>query len=191
MKTLWLAGLAIMVLSAAPAIAKDDVRIESYDPPVEVLGLLSNQARFHDDILYRVDLAAEDTVSGFVVPAGTMVHLNPDSTVRFCFLSENTYMDSILCRGQGHGWMTTFHPNGHLKTIWLGEDTVIQGVPVRRATFWRAVLQKAATRFHANGQLAQGWLAESTTIQGHHYNRGEAVLFDPEGRIDLDAKPAN
>ena len=164
---------------------RQKVRVDELDPPREVQGLMSHRAWYTEDgTLYRLDLAEADTLLGWVIPSGSMVHFLEDGvTPKFVFLSSDTQLDSILVHGSGHNWMTTFHPNGKLKTVWLAEEADVAGIPLRKATFWRAVRQRAETRFHDNGQLALGWLRQDVTIQGKKLKKGDMVRFDREGKL--------
>lgn len=179
--------LLLLLLLVLPAHAreKEEIRHEVFDTPREVEGLMASGAWYRESgSLYRVDLAEADTLLGWVIPEKSMVHYLEDGrTPKYVFLSANTRLDSMLVHGSGHNWMTTFHPNGRLKTIWLAEDIVIGEVPVRKATFWRAVRQRAETRFHSNGQLALAWLSRDTMIQGKSYKKGDSVRFDSTGGV--------
>lgn len=180
--------LVVLLVLPAQARNKEKIRTETFDPPHEVLGLMASSARYREaGTLYRVDLAEADTLLNWMIPAKSMVHFREDGvTPKYVFLSSKTRLDSLLVHGSGHNWMTTFHPNGRLKTVWLAEDIVIDGIPIRKATFWRAVRSRAATRFHDNGQLKLAWLSRDIEIQGHAFKKGDWVAFDKEGNVDLD-----
>jgi hypothetical protein len=85
--------------------------------------------------------------------------------------------------------MTRFHPNGQLKTAWLAEDRVIQGIPCARFRFlsalmgWVAGDKNGSTGFHENGQLRQCELSRNHTIAGQRFRRGDAVRFDADGNL--------
>ena len=109
----------------------------------------------------------DDTISGQPLPAGTVVHFKADSVFDWCFLKRNTEIQGYLCRGQGHGFMTGFHPNGQLRTAWLVNHEMIQGIPCARYRFMNALFGGGdATRFHDNGQLAFATLYEDCIIDG-------------------------
>jgi hypothetical protein len=115
---------------------------------------------------------------------GTTVALNPDGTIRYVFLPGTTMVGEHSCRGQGHGWMTHFHPNGQLRLCWLSRDEAIQGVPCSRATFVGEFFggKYATTEFHENGALASCIASSSTDIGRRHFAAGERVRLDPEGK---------
>jgi len=175
----------LLLLLPAQLLSGEKVRIETFDPPVDILGYTCQEARYRENgLLYRVDLAEPDTLLKWIIPARSMIHFLEDGvTPKYVFLAENTWLDSLPCRGLGHNWMTTFHPDGGVKTVWLFEDTEIQGLLVRKATFWRAVRQKAETRFHPDGRLALAWLARDAVLDGQRFRRGDMVQFDQEGSI--------
>lgn len=144
--------------------------------------------------LEHCSLARDDTLSGQPLAAGTGVHFTEDGTFEWCFLRETTEIQGYLCRGQGHGFMTRFHPNGQLRTAWLAEDQVIQGIPCARFRFlsalmgWVAGDKNGSTRFHENGQLKYCELSENTTIAGQRFRRGDAVRFDPDGQLVAESE---
>ena len=175
-------GLILLASVVSTGLARPQLHVQVFDNPQTVRGLLADRAYYTPgDTLYRVDLAEADSLLDWIVPAKTMVFFNPDSTIRYCFLSKNTEMDGLVCRGSGHNWMTCFYPNGRLKLVWLAEDATIEGIQVRKATWWRAVWQQAQTAFHPNGELKTAWLAEDQTIQGELRKKGSMVMFDDRG----------
>jgi hypothetical protein len=115
---------------------------------------------------------------------GSTVGLNPDGTLRFVFLPGTTRVGEHSCRGQGHGWMTHFHPNGQLRLCWLARDEVIQGVPCSRATFLGEFFggKYATAEFHDNGALASCLASSATAVGGRPYKAGERVRLDAEGK---------
>ena len=114
---------------------------------------------------------------------GTTVALEPDGSLRYVFLPGTTMVGEHSCRGQGHGWMTHFHPNGELRLCWLSRDEVIQGVPCSRATFLGEFFGRkyATTEFHHNGALASCIASTSTDVGGRRYEAGARVKLDQGG----------
>ncbi len=138
--------------------------------------------------LMHCSLAREDTLSGQPFAAGTGVHFTEEGQFEWCFLRENTEIQGYLCRGQAHGFQTRFHPNGQLRTAWLAEDQVIQGIPCAKFRFLSAVFnpihgKHGNTSFHENGQLRYCELSENFTIEGQRFRRGDAVRFDRDGKL--------
>ncbi len=134
--------------------------------------------------LHQCRLDHDAIVRNAFLKKGTTVALNPDSTIRYVFLPGATLVGHHSCRGQGHGWMTHFHPNGELRLCWLSRHEVIQGVPCSRATFWGEFFRGkyATTEFHDNGMLASCLASETVDIGGRHYKAGERVHLDRDGR---------
>ncbi|MCH7878758.1 MAG: hypothetical protein IH914_05545 [candidate division Zixibacteria bacterium] len=133
-------------------------------------------------------LAREDTLSGQILPAGTGIHFTQDGQFNWCFLQEDTEIQGYLCRGDGHGFMTEFHPNGQVRTVYLAEDQVIQGTPCARFRFLSAVFnpihgKNGNTSFHENGQLRYCELSENFSIEGRSFRRGDAVRFNQNGKL--------
>jgi hypothetical protein len=139
----------------------------------EGTGRLSQCRLDRDAVVHNADLMKDTTVA-----------LDPDGTIRYVFLPGTTMVGEHSCRGQGHGWMTHFHPNGELKLCWLSRDEVIQGVPCSRATFLGEFLGRkyATTEFHENGALAGCIASRRTDVGGRHYEASERVKLDREGR---------
>jgi len=131
-------------------------------------------------------LAREGRVADLPLPGGTMVSLTPQGLLSRCFLPRDTELQGHLLKGHGHDWMTTFHPNGQLKLVWLARDEWIEGIPCRRASFYREFLRLrgwGGTSFHANGRLASCALATDQVIQGRPLKQHARLHFDAEGRL--------
>lgn len=133
-------------------------------------------------------LAREDTLSGQPFPAGTGVHFTESGLFNWCFLQEDTDIQGYLCRGDGHGFMTEFHPNGQVRRAYLAEDQVIQGIPCSKFRFISAVFNQihgknGNTSFHENGQLRYCELSENFSIEGERFRRGDAIRFDRDGKL--------
>ena len=134
--------------------------------------------------LHQCKLDRDAVVHNADLRKGSTVALEPDGTIRHVFLPGTTMVGEHSCRGQGHGWMTLFHPNGQLKLCWLSRDEVIQGVPCSRATFFGEFFGRkyATAEFHENGALASCNTSASIDMGGQHYDAGARVTLDPDGR---------
>ena len=134
--------------------------------------------------LSRCRLDRNAVVHNADLKKGATVAFNTDGTIRYVFLPGTTMVGEHSCRGQGHGWMTHFHPNGELKLCWLSRDEVIQGVPCSRATFLGEFFGRkyATTEFHDNGSLASCIASRPTDVAGRHYEASERLRLDREGR---------
>ena len=133
-------------------------------------------------------LSREDTLSGQPLPGGTKVHFTEDGVFNWCFLEQDTRIQRHLCRGGGHSFMTAFHPSGQLKTAWLAEDEVIQGIPCSKFRFLSALFvdihgKTGQTSFYENGQLRYCELSEKKIIEGKPYRKRDAVRFNSDGKL--------
>lgn len=141
--------------------------------------------------LEHCSLARDDTLSGQLFAAGTGVHFTEEGIFEWCFLRKTTEIQGYSCRGEGHGFMTRFYPNGQIRTAWLAEDQIIQGIPCAKFRFLSAVIgwaegaedKNGSTGFHENGKLRRCELSENFTIEGHRFRRGDAVRFDRDGKL--------
>ncbi len=139
---------------------------------------------YRDGKLRSCTLAREDTLSEQPLPAGTVVNLTNEGQLSWCFLQQDTEIQGHLCRGEGHGFMTGFHPNGRLKTAWLARDEIIRGIPCAKYRFLSSVFGGGdATNFHENGQLLSCTLSDDMTIEGQEFTEGDRIRFDKQGRL--------
>jgi hypothetical protein len=138
----------------------------------EATGRLSQCRLDRDAVVHNADLQK-----------GTTVALNLDGTIRYAFLPGTTVVGEHSCRGQGHGWMTHFHPNGQLKLCWLSRDETIQNVPCSRATFLGEFFGReyATTEFHENGSLASCIASAGTNVGRRRYDAGARVQLAQDG----------
>ena len=134
--------------------------------------------------LHQCKLDRDAVVHNADLRKGSTVALKPDGTIRYVFLPGTTMVGEHSCRGQGHGWMTHFHPNGELQLCWLSRDEVIQGVPCSRATFLGEFFGRnyATAEFHENGALASCVASADASVGGQPYEAGDRVKLDQDGR---------
>jgi hypothetical protein len=133
--------------------------------------------------LAECPLAHDDDVGGHSLPAGTWVILDAEGRLSRAWLSRDTRIGSMLCKGTGYkDWITEFHPDGALRMCFLAEPETIQGIPCRKGTFWGEVTGGVGVYFHEDGRLRSCGLARSVTIEGVRYRRWERIWLDPEGR---------
>ena len=171
----------------------DDVLDPHHDTPgqsqTEVLGLTCQHAEHYPDGRPEYCLLAKQgTLTGQVFAAGTGVHFNEYGEFDWCLLQQDTEIQGVKCRGDGHGFMTEFHPNGKLKRAYLAEDQEIQQVPCARFRFWSAVFwpihgKSGGTDFHSNGRLSACELSRRWSIDSRNLSKGTIVRFSAEGRL--------
>ncbi|MBT4382220.1 MAG: hypothetical protein HOD28_01270 [Candidatus Marinimicrobia bacterium] len=133
-------------------------------------------------------LAQSEIISGQIFEEGTGVHFKENGDMDWVFLQKDTMIQGHLCRGNGHGFMTSFYPNGKLKTGWLTNDEIIQGIPCSKFRFVSAIFvsfhdKTGQTSFHENGILQYCELSEDMIIEGKSYKKTDVVRFDFEGNL--------
>ena len=139
--------------------------------------------RFPSGQLHRCTIDRDARVRGAQLPKGSTVAFKEDGDYEYVFLPRTSEIEGYQCRGSGHDFMTTFHPNGRLKLCWFPQDREVQGVPCAAFSFWSdAVLRKpSGVSFHPNGALAECRLSGDATIKGTAFRRGTRVRLDAEG----------
>ena len=149
----------------------------------------SNEIEYYqNDYIEFCILAREDTLSGEIFPSGTGIHFSENGIFDWCFLQQDTNIQGHLCRGSGHNFMTSFYPNGQLKTGWLANDEIIQGIPCSKFRFMSAIFvsfhgKSGQTSLHENGALQYCELSEDIIIEGKSYKKTDSVRFDPKGNL--------
>ena len=147
-----------------------------------ILATLAPAAAGNQDTWRLLELS--ETIQGHRLPPGTRVRLDIAGNLDVCFLGRDTELEGHLCRGQGHDYMTGFHPNGRLRLCWLKKPERIQDIPCRRATFFNDVFGPGVgVEFHPDGSLAGCKLDSDVTMEGRVFEAGERIEFDPEGNL--------
>lgn len=81
--------------------------------------------------------------------------------------------------------MTGFHPNGQLKTVWLAQDEIIQGIPCAKYRFMSVLFGGGDNiLFDENGRLRYCTLSDNITIEGQNLRKGDEVRFDNDGKLN-------
>lgn len=129
-------------------------------------------------------LGAVDTLAGQVLPKGTVVSFTSDGDFDFAFLQQPTEIQGLLCKGEGHGFQTLFHPNGKLRIAWPAKAQTIQGIPVAEYSWMADVFGSGANvTFWENGQLRSARLSEAFTRDGVAFQKGEIIQLDSLGAV--------
>jgi hypothetical protein len=127
-------------------------------------------------------LAEDYAVQRHALPARTWIHLRESGELASVWLPRDAMVQGHLCRGTGNrGWSVTFYPDGGLRTCYLAEEAVVQGVPCRKGSFWGEIRGGVYIRFHRNGRLATCSAARSFVLHGTGYRHRERVWLDVEG----------
>ena len=91
---------------AQPADIDDVPCAAGYVFRFEALGKLSQCTLARDAIVHNAELRKGSTVA-----------LNPDGSIHHVFLPGTTMVRGRSCLGQGHGWMTHFHPKRRAEVV--------------------------------------------------------------------------
>lgn len=136
--------------------------------------------------LAECPLATDTVLFGQTLPARTWVELTIDGRLRHAWLPHDVSLSGHQCLGRGYKeWSVLFHPSGALALCFLPQETVIEGVPCQRGTFWNELRGggKSAARFHENGRLESCQAARSFELNGRHFRQWQVVQLDPSGRL--------
>ncbi len=87
--------------------------------------------------LLECPLSRDAVIATQPFPKGSWVIFHADGSLNGAWLSRHAPMSGHVCKGEGYKkWSLRFHPGGALKSCYLPETTVIEGVPCRDGTFW-------------------------------------------------------
>ena len=139
---------------------------------------------FADGRLSSCTVSRETAFGEISVPTGSEIFLTAEGHPRFVFLGHDVRLNGRLCRGGKRAYSTAFYPEGKLKTVWLAEDSVVDGVPCMRAGFVADVFGGGGeTDFHENGRLKGCKLSRDLTLEGHTFRSGEHIRLDSNGKL--------
>jgi hypothetical protein len=109
---------------------------------------------FANGRLHGCPIAADTTIEGHRLAAGTWIYFTDDGALWRAWLVRNTELGGVLCKGTGYkGWSVEFHATGKLAMCYLAREQVIDGVTCRKGSFWGEVTGGVKTYFEANGRL--------------------------------------
>jgi hypothetical protein len=131
---------------------------------------------YEDGSLDNVELARDLEVQGHALPAHTRIFFDREGRLAHAWLSEETVVDGLPCRGRGK-IDTAFHPNGRVKAFFPPDTITLDGVACAASVF-------APVYLYPDGHLRQCKLAADVTLAGVTHRRGETVELPPvsEGR---------
>jgi hypothetical protein len=139
---------------------------------------------FGDGRLSACRVSRVTAFGGITIPAGSQICLARDGNPRFVFLAHDAAVKGYRCRGGENAWSTALYPVGELKTCWLAEDSVVDGVPCMRAGFAADVFGGGVELdFHENGRLQTCKLSRDTTVDGRAVRKGDHVHLDAAGKL--------
>jgi len=136
-------------------------------------------AEFHaSGRLSECPIAADTTIAGHRFFAGTWLRFDETGLLFAGWLSRDTDLNGIACRGDGYkAWAVRFHPDGKLALCYLRTDTEIEGIPCLRGTFWNEIRggTRTAVLFDRNGKLAQCQAARAFMRGGQTHKKWDVI----------------
>jgi len=93
---------------------------------------------YRDGSLNRCTVARETAFGEAQIPAGSIIELLPNGTTHYVLLAHNANVLGYSAMGggvlgPGEGAVTSFYPDGKLRSVYLVGDRTIHGVPCRGA----------------------------------------------------------
>ena len=178
--------IAVILVFAfgGPLLAQDDVIRRRLDAPVTISGVSCDRTGrawaefFPSGALRSCPLAADTVIASHSLTASSWITLDESRRLRSAWLSRDTRLAGHLCHGTGYkGFAVTFHDDESLHTCYLARDTVINGVPCVRGSFWTEIRggTKSVARFHPDGSLAGCQLSRDVVIDGVRHARWSRI----------------
>jgi hypothetical protein len=135
--------------------------------------------------LLECPLSRDATIGVQTLPRGTWPQFDERGAMYGAWLSIDVELSGHRCRGDGYKkWSVRFHPGGALKSCYLPQPTVIDGVPCIDGSFWNEIRggQKSAALFHPDGRLARCQAAREFTANGTRYPKWSVIAHDSTGK---------
>lgn len=130
--------------------------------------------------LLSFQLSKDFMYKGTLLPAHTWFHFpyHADQTGYVLSFPEDYEVQGYLCGGSGgyKGTHTGFYDSGKLRSFFLPEDTIVDGVPCESSLFVNVNL-------YENGNIKSCKLAEDYEADGEFYKRGKFIEFDRNGEV--------
>ena len=129
---------------------------------------------YENGAIDNVELARPLAVQGHAFPLGTRIFFDRDGKLAHAWLSEDTVVDGLPCRGR---WKidTAFHPNGRVKAFFPPDDIEIDGVLCTASVFHPVYL-------HPDGRLRCCKLARDVELDARTFEQGTVLELDASGR---------
>ena len=178
------------VQGVVPATTRRAITADTVIDGVPCARTTRARAEFHaNGRLLECPLSRDASFGPQQLPRGSWVLLHADGSINGSWLSRDTPLSGISCKGDGYKqWSVRFYPTAELRLCFLRVTTVIEGVPCRAGTFWGEIRggQNTAVHLHRNGRLARCQVAHDTTVGGVRYAAWEVVTRDSTGRATAD-----
>jgi hypothetical protein len=159
---------------------------------------------YDDGALESARLVEPTEIQGY--PCRGWISFHPNGRIEACDLARDTEVVGHLLP---EGTRLFLEPDGTLHDVFLGRDTVLEGIPcngggkimagfhpdgrlryafLAKDTVIQGVPCEASVltevRFHPDGQLAGCKLSRAFELDGVRLRRGEVIELDREGRLE-------
>jgi len=185
-RTICLLSVLSMATALAMGASNDSVRKELKSPE-EIQGYACAPGYawlFNDGRLASCTVSRETAFGEITIPAGSEIFLTAEGHPRSVFLAHDSRVSGYLCRGGKRAWSTALYPSGKLKTCWLADDAVVDGLPCMRAGFVADVFGGGAeTDFREGGRLKGCKLSRDFTPGDRFFHRGDHIRLDAGGKL--------
>jgi hypothetical protein len=127
-------------------------------------------------------LAEDDTVKGNLLPEGTFIRFDKDSSMA-CFCPADPEIQGYRCAGTDYtgAWMggggIFFYPGGALKRFQPVDTVTIRGVVCKRSSV------RGGVTLYENGSLRKCTCARDQTIDGIICKENYTLKFDENGKL--------
>lgn len=132
---------------------------------------------FPNGSLNQCTVSRDTSFGAIQIPRGSVIVLRPDGKPHHVFLAHDAWVAGYHAMGGGllgasEGAITSIYPSGHLRSLYLVADTVIQGVPCRGGQ-WGILTDPVNggnfVEFYQNGKLRACKLTQDFqgTPKGH------------------------
>jgi len=133
---------------------------------------------YRDGQLAGCLLSTDHQMGAHRFPRGTWVDVNPNGVLWAAWLARDTELAGHRCRGDGYKkWSVRFHPSGALQSCYLVHDTVVDGVPCMRGSFYRDIRSRGRVTLHLmpDGRLRSCTASRDTTLGGITFTAWQVV----------------
>lgn len=133
--------------------------------------------RFHPDgSLARFQADREIVLAEVTVPEKSDIFLDEKGLPYKIWFSQELEIKGLPVDGGCGKLEATFFENGKLKSCFLYQTAVIDGVPCKASVFHPVM-------FFPNGRLRRCTLARHHTCDGIEYKKGRKIEFDENGHV--------
>jgi len=179
----------IVQFSMTRARQSGTVMIGRIQAAAEIDGIPCSAGWVHFDksgVLRSCLLDRPANIQGNVIPKGTWIRLNPDSSLAWCSFPADTEIQGYVCRGGmggAEGVATRFYPDGRLDAFFPRIDTMVGGVLCEASV-------SGAIYLYRSGSLKECTVAGETVLDGRTLYKEQRVSLDLNEHIQAVSNPS-